>query len=98
MPSSNADDLPDSEVWIASGGVRIPLVDMGDKHLRNATNYMQKQLDDTPSEDETTYEDVMEKLRKLTGEIDRRLNIGPESLPITETRLQAEEAYRRMQE
>ena len=98
---THVDELPDEEVWVASGGVRIPLVKMSDKHLRNATNHMRKALTDTPSEDEEALEDMTEKIDKLEGEVARRLNddtgsTSPKSLPITQARQDAEDAYRRM--
>ncbi len=100
MSKVNPDDLPDEEVWVTSGDVRIALIDMGEKHLRNAVNYMLKAQQEADSEGESD-PDVEEKLNKLLGETERRLNLEPqkpESLPITQTRLDAQEAYRRMQE
>ena len=95
---THADDLPDEEVWVASGDVRIPLVKMSDNHLRNAANYMKKALADDDSEDEDVLTDLVEKLDKLEGEVARRLNIEvpdrPPSLPITPVRQAAEDAYR----
>ena len=105
---TKADDLPDSEVWIASGDYRVALVDMTESHLRNATKYMQKALRETTmtSGDETELEEMSEKLRKLEGEIERRLNSSPEervgtqrppeSLLITEAMRKAEHNYRKM--
>ena len=108
---TNADDLPDEEVWIASGDVRIPLVKMSDNHLRNAANYMKKTLNDDDSEDEDVLTDLVEKLDKLEGEVARRLNIEipdgepplpsppsnrPPSLTITPVRQAADDAYRSM--
>ena len=97
---TDADDLPDDEVWVASGDVRIPLVKLSDNHLRNAANYMKKALDDDEGKDEDVLADLIGKLDKLEGEVARRLNIEPSkrppSLPITQVRQDAEDAYRRM--
>ena len=107
---TDIDELPDEEVWVASGDVRIPLVNMSDNHLRNATNYMKKALDDDENEDEDILADIEEKLGKLEGEVARRLNVEqpkrssfdkpqplrPPSLPITQVRQAAEDAYRGM--
>lgn len=106
---THVDDLPDEEVWV-SGGVRIPLVKMSDTHLRNATNYMKRKLVEAEgsgwelADKETSagvsleLADMEDKLERLEGEVERRLNNGPQSLPITKTRQEAEEAYRRMRE
>ena len=96
---THPDELPDHEVWETSDGVRIPLKDMGETHLRNATNYMRRTIAD--SNNETEMEDIAEKLDKLEGEVERRLNTerpSPKSLPITKARQEAEDNYRRLKE
>ena len=74
---THPDDLPDDEVWVTSGDVRIPLVELSEKHLRNATNHMKKTLDADVSEDEDILADIVGKVEKLEDEIARRLNIKP---------------------
>ena len=106
---TDTDDLPDEEVWVASGDVRIPLVKMSDNHLRNAANHMKKTLDELEGYadgDISVWTDIVEKLDKLEGEVARRLNIEPSkgfdkpqpirppSLPITPVRQAADDAYR----
>ena len=105
---THPDELPDSAIWEASGGVRIPLKDMGETHLRNATRHMRKALaeaeisdeyDGPAYRDEDNIDDITEKLLKLEGETERRLNnkpSGPKSLPITKARQEAEDTYQRM--
>ena len=104
---TRTDDLPDSEIWEASGGVRIPLKDMGENHLRNATKYIRKAIMDgnyfidgmSKDEGELIGKEMATKLIKLEGEVKRRSNnkpSGPKSLPITKARQEAEDTYRRM--
>ena len=98
---TRADDLPDSKVWIASGNVRIPLTDMSETHLRNATKYMQKAIVDGMHEDETEMEEMAARLFKLEGEIERRSTTPGgkshfQSIPITASMQQAADNYRKM--
>lgn len=108
---TSVDNLPeDEEVWIASGGVKIPFKDLSDQHLTNAHAHLTEKFNElnnsnhVDEQGELELDDMEEKLGRLEGEIRRRLNNKAErlkltespSLSITEARRQAEETYRRL--
>ncbi len=60
----------DPEIWVTRDGTRIPMQEMSDQHLSNATKHLQKKLK-TPQE-KVELENMLVKIRWLEIEQERR--------------------------